>query len=219
MSERAPWALAHPLSAPPLPASGIRRLWIRLSYSLRSCRGCRGSLDEVKAQVPTNPAGGTLAVYLGLGALRLSCSARIHSCGLRVLEPTWSTLGPRKIGAKLRLRDPGSQAPVHAPDLEALAREVEGRAAVSEVLRARLGRARPSLSEAEADYLDRALSLIESGALSERIAARLRPHPGDDDALTGVARRTPIDLADCLLDHEPWGGGGLKSLKPLKPGP
>ena len=52
--------------------------------------------------------------------------------------------------------------------------------------------------------------LIDSGSLSERIVAQLRPLEEDEDAFTEAARRIYIELADCLLDNEPWSGRGLE---------
>ena len=100
----------------------------------------------------------------------------------------------------------GSQARVHAPYLDDLPRDEAGLSSVADLLRALLTRARTRVTPAEAPYMDLIASVIESGSLSERIAARLRPHQGNEDAFTEAARRTYIELADCLLDNEPWRG-------------
>ena len=66
--------------------------------------GYRGSFEELKPLIPTNPDGGTLAVYLGLSALRLGYPARLYSYNLRVIDPTWSELAPEVVASKLRAR-------------------------------------------------------------------------------------------------------------------
>ena len=104
----------------------------------------------------------------------------------------------------------GSKARVHAPYLPDLARDGEGRASVSDLLRQLLGRARTCVTPDEAHYLDLVAELIDSGSLSERIVAQLRPLEEDEDAFTEAARRIYIELADCLLDNEPWSGRGLE---------
>ena len=59
---------------------------------LRAVYGYHGRkvlLAELIANVPTVPGGGTLAVLLGIDALRRGFGALLHTCNLRVLDPTW----------------------------------------------------------------------------------------------------------------------------------
>jgi hypothetical protein len=62
----------------------------------------------------------------------------------------------------------------------------------------------------EAEYLELAARMIESGSLSERIRAELEPFvDGDDEQFTETARRIYIELADSLDANVPWHGRGL----------
>ncbi|MCB9170208.1 MAG: hypothetical protein H6597_08600 [Flavobacteriales bacterium] len=59
------------------------------------------SLDRVIREVHHLEDGGTLAVYLGLHALKQGFLARIHSYNLRVFDPSWDGLGARDLRARL----------------------------------------------------------------------------------------------------------------------
>lgn len=61
-------------------------------------------LREVIRETPRNPDGGTLAVYLGVGALRNGFAARIFSYNLRVFDPTWRNLSRDLLVRRLRKR-------------------------------------------------------------------------------------------------------------------
>lgn len=63
-------------------------------------------LDEVIAEIDRNDDGGTLAVFLGLAALRRGFAATIYSYDLRVFDPTWKCLPPAELARKIRLRLP-----------------------------------------------------------------------------------------------------------------
>jgi len=54
--------------------------------------GYRPSLQQVIEETPRNPDGGTLAVNLGISALRRGFKATIYPYTLRVFDPTWRTL-------------------------------------------------------------------------------------------------------------------------------
>lgn len=61
--------------------------------------GHEKSLKEVISETPRNPDGGTLAVYLGIGALRNGFHPVIYSYNLRVFDPSWSGFSvPQLIG-------------------------------------------------------------------------------------------------------------------------
>ena len=49
-------------------------------------------LREVIRETPRNPDGGTMAVFLGVSALRNGFAARIFSYNLSVFDPTWHRL-------------------------------------------------------------------------------------------------------------------------------
>lgn len=59
------------------------------------------SLQRVIQEVHHLEDGGTLAVFLGLHALKQGYHARIHSYNLRVFDPTWDTLPPDLLRKKL----------------------------------------------------------------------------------------------------------------------
>jgi hypothetical protein len=59
------------------------------------------SLEEVIDDVHALENGGTLAVFLGLDALKRGYNARIHSYNLRVFDPSWEGLAPDILRKKL----------------------------------------------------------------------------------------------------------------------
>lgn len=61
-------------------------------------------LEEVIAETPRNPDGGTLGVSLGTAALRNGFRATVYSYNLRVFDPTWHDLAPEALVRKLRRR-------------------------------------------------------------------------------------------------------------------
>jgi hypothetical protein len=62
------------------------------------------SLEEIIEETPSNPDGGTLAVYLGISALRNGLAAELYSYNLRVFDPTWRELDSVGLAEKLRQR-------------------------------------------------------------------------------------------------------------------
>jgi glutathione synthase/RimK-type ligase-like ATP-grasp enzyme/gamma-glutamyl:cysteine ligase YbdK (ATP-grasp superfamily) len=104
----------------------------------------------------------------------------------------------------------GTTARVHAPHLgRDLDRDEQGRIGVRHALAELLELARRKARPDEEPYLELVAGIIESGSLSERMAAVLRPHAEDEVALTDAARRLYIELTQCLLDNEPWPGRRL----------
>ncbi len=73
-------------------------------FSVYRYYGRDWDLDDVIAETPRNPDGGTLAVYLGIAALRRGFHAALYPYNLRVFDPTWFTLAPKELDEKLRLR-------------------------------------------------------------------------------------------------------------------
>ncbi len=68
--------------------------------------GLEASLDQVLNEIDRNEDGGTLAVFLGLAALKRGLAARIFSYDLRIFDPTWRHLSPKELHDKIRLRIP-----------------------------------------------------------------------------------------------------------------
>lgn len=104
----APRPRAHELSVPRIPQPDDVTCGPSCLLSVLSYFGYEGSFAQLKAQVPTNPDGGTLAVYLAIAAHRLGYGTKLYSYDLRVLDPTWSALSPAVIAAKLRARADGT---------------------------------------------------------------------------------------------------------------
>lgn len=62
------------------------------------------ALEDVAAQVPRLPTGGTLTSILARHALRRGYRATIHSYNLQVFDPTWYELEPVELAKKLKSR-------------------------------------------------------------------------------------------------------------------
>jgi hypothetical protein len=60
------------------------------------------SLQEVIAEVPNIPEGGTIEVFLACHALRRGYKTTIFPYNLQIFDPTWSVIPGREIAAKLR---------------------------------------------------------------------------------------------------------------------
>ena len=63
-------------------------------------------LDDVLGEIDRNEDGGTLAVFLGLAALKRGFHAQIYPYDLRIFDPTWHHLSREELTEKLRLRIP-----------------------------------------------------------------------------------------------------------------
>ncbi|HET7229596.1 MAG TPA: hypothetical protein VFJ16_06310 [Longimicrobium sp.] len=63
-------------------------------------------LDELIASLERNEDGGTLAVFLGIAALKRGFRARIYSYDLRIFDPTWFALPPARLKEKIHGRFP-----------------------------------------------------------------------------------------------------------------
>jgi hypothetical protein len=81
--------------------------------------GFERPLEAILKETPRNPDGGTLAVYLGIGALRNGFSVTSYSYNLRIFDPTWAGLRPAAMIGKLRQR-------CEAVRSKKLRRELEG---------------------------------------------------------------------------------------------
>ncbi len=66
--------------------------------------GYEKPLEDVIDETPSNPDGGTLAVYLGHSALKNGFATRIYSYNLRVFDPTWRNLDTPTLLDKLEQR-------------------------------------------------------------------------------------------------------------------
>ncbi len=94
----------------------------------------------------------------------------------------------------------GSSAEVEAPHL------LSGTGSVRDALQVVLDGALGLAPLDERHYLERVGQVIREGSLSERIAAALRPHASDPQALGRATRRVYDELAVCLAENRLWAG-------------
>lgn len=62
--------------------------------------------EEVVTALERNEDGGTLAVFLGIAALKRGYGARIYAYDLRIFDPTWFSLPPEELTEKIFARFP-----------------------------------------------------------------------------------------------------------------
>ncbi|MBW3628710.1 MAG: C39 family peptidase [Gemmatimonadetes bacterium] len=123
--------------------------------------GLNVPLEELTAEVDRHEDGGTLAVSLGIAALRRGFCARIYSYNLRIFDPTWASLSPDELRDKLGLRLEHLRAPksVRAGKayLEFLSHggEIAFDELTPKLLKAILNRNHPILAGLSATYLYR----------------------------------------------------------------
>jgi hypothetical protein len=118
------------------------------------------SLHQVVSEVPQIEAGGTLAVYLAVHALRRGYSATIYSYNLQIFDPTWATARTKEIVGKLRLQssykkdDPGLQVSTEGYlEFLELGGELRFEVLTAALIRRYLKRSLPLLSGLSATYL------------------------------------------------------------------
>lgn len=68
--------------------------------------GLADSQDEIIDALERNQDGGTLAVYLGIVALKRGLHARIYTYDLRIFDPTWHVLDADALKEKILARFP-----------------------------------------------------------------------------------------------------------------
>ena len=68
--------------------------------------GLEVEIDEIVSALERNEDGGTLAVFLGIAALRRGFRARIFSYDLRIFDPTWHRLPAPELAEKIHQRVP-----------------------------------------------------------------------------------------------------------------
>ena len=117
-------------------------------------------LTQVIAEVPQIKAGGTLAVYLAVHALRRGYNATIYSYNLQIFDPTWASARSEEIAEKLKLQefykkaDPGLEVATkgYLEFLE-LGGELRFEVLTAGLIRRYLKRSLPVLSGLSATYL------------------------------------------------------------------
>jgi hypothetical protein len=60
------------------------------------------SLEQILEETRMLPGGGTLEVFLANHALARGYRVRLHTCNLHLFDPTWFSLGPGEMAARLR---------------------------------------------------------------------------------------------------------------------
>lgn len=68
--------------------------------------GLEMELAQVLGEIDRNEDGGTLAVFLGISALRRGFRARLYSYDLRIFDPSWFELPMTALADKIRQRIP-----------------------------------------------------------------------------------------------------------------
>lgn len=63
-------------------------------------------MDAVVDAIERNEDGGTLAVFLGMAAMRRGLRARIYTYDLQIFDPTWTHLPREELIRKIRARSP-----------------------------------------------------------------------------------------------------------------
>jgi hypothetical protein len=118
-------------------------------------------LGDLIRETSRNPDGGTLAVYLGIRALRDGFGAQIYSYNLRVFDPTWRRLNSAGLARKLDRRLAVAATPKLKRALRAysefldLGGRLQFRELSKELLIDLLDRRRPILCGLSATYLYR----------------------------------------------------------------
>lgn len=62
--------------------------------------------EQVLGEIDRNEDGGTLAVFLGISALKRGFGARIYTYDLRIFDPSWYALPRRELAEKIHARIP-----------------------------------------------------------------------------------------------------------------
>jgi hypothetical protein len=73
-------------------------------HAVYSYYGYQIPLEELIRDMEFLEEGGTLAVFLGLDALRRGFCARLYTYNLKVFDPTWATLAMPELRKKLQAR-------------------------------------------------------------------------------------------------------------------
>lgn len=123
--------------------------------------GLELSVEELVREIDRNDDGGTLAVFLGISALRRGYSARIYSYDLRIFDPTWDGLPAAALRDRLEARIPHLTRPKSVRAAKAYLRFLEegGELGFDELtpglLRSILDRGHPILAGLSATHLYR----------------------------------------------------------------
>ena len=119
------------------------------------------SLETVLSALDRNEDGGTLAVFLGIAAMKKGYCARIYSYDLRIFDPTWFNLPRKELVEKIFSRFPylSDEKRLRAAGAYIRFLEMGGEMAFDELtptlLRSIIDRGHPVLAGLSATYLYR----------------------------------------------------------------
>lgn len=164
--------------------------------------GVEVPLGELIAGIPSVPGGGTLAVMLGIDALRRGFRALLQTCNLRVLDPTWFPAKPAALAARIDAslvvrRHRKERQELHAlREFIDLGGEVRMEPLTRELLRSHLGSRHPVLTGLSATFLYR--------------DQRVNPETNQYDDLGGDPQGHFVVLSEYdratkqVTVHDPW---------------
>lgn len=159
--------------------------------------GVEVGLDDIIGSLERNEDGGTLAVFLGISALKRGMSARIYSYDLRIFDPTWARLPPARLADKIHARFPylndakrlrAAQAYLHFLELGG---ELAFAELTPALLKSIIDREHPILAGLSATYLYR--------------YARERWDPMTDRLVDDDVRGEPTGHFVVISGYEQWG--------------
>lgn len=154
-------------------------------------------LEQIAGEIDRNEDGGTLAVNLGISALRRGFSARIFSYNLRIFDPTWSRLPMEELIEKLRARLGHLQHPKSRRAGAAYLHFLESGGEIGfdeltpKLLKTILNRNHPVLAGLSATHLYR--------------MPRERHHPDTHELLDDDVAGDPIGHFVVISGYEQWG--------------
>ncbi|MEJ2513616.1 MAG: hypothetical protein P8080_02450 [Gammaproteobacteria bacterium] len=103
--QRVPRPIRHPyLDIPILPQPDDVSCGPTSLHAVYRYFGIQDDLGRLIGEVRELPEGGTLAVYLGIHALKKGLSARLYSYHLKIFDPSWASLDGPALTEKLLLQ-------------------------------------------------------------------------------------------------------------------
>jgi hypothetical protein len=172
--------------------------------------GLEIGVDEIAEALERNEDGGTLAVFLGIAAMKQGFRARIYSYDLRIFDPTWATLSPEALTEKVFQRFPSLSDPkrLHAAGAYIRFLEMGGEIHFDELthrlLKSIIDRGHPVLAGLSATYLYK--------------MPRERWDPVTGELVEDDVRGEPIGHFVVIAGYDQW-GRRLTVLDPHKDAP
>lgn len=152
--------------------------------------------QEVLGEIDRNEDGGTLAVFLGISALRRGFRACLYSYDLQIFDPTWDALERADLAEKIRARLPHLRDAKRRQAAEAylafleMGGELVFRDLTPALLRGIIDRGHPVLAGLSATYL--------YNFMRERQTA-------DDDLVPDDVAGEPTGHFVVIVGYEHWG--------------